>query len=83
MYPQNVGEKTFLSTLNITILQMVRNECGRFGGHVDIEVSYKFLRLDILKETQFFCTIYLALNENYCEAVLIIKNTPRTLGFKI
>jgi hypothetical protein len=29
----------------------VRNECVRFGGHVDIEVSYKILWLDILKET--------------------------------
>jgi hypothetical protein len=33
------------------ILQMVRNECVRFGGHVDIEVSYKILQLDVLKET--------------------------------
>jgi hypothetical protein len=30
------------------ILQMVRNECVRFGGHVDIEVMYKILRLDVL-----------------------------------
>jgi hypothetical protein len=45
------GKKTFLSTLNVMILQMVRNECVRFGEHVDIEVSYKILRLDILKET--------------------------------
>jgi hypothetical protein len=29
--------------LNIMILQTVRNECARFGGHVDIEVSYKIL----------------------------------------
>jgi hypothetical protein len=34
------------------ILQTVRNECVRFGGHVDIEVSYKILELDVLKETQ-------------------------------
>jgi hypothetical protein len=34
------------------ILQTVRNECVRFGGHIDIEVSYKVLRLDLLKETQ-------------------------------
>jgi hypothetical protein len=34
------------------ILQTVRNECVRFGGHVDIEVSYKILQLDVLKETQ-------------------------------
>jgi hypothetical protein len=31
----------------------VRNECVRFGGHVDIEVSYKILRLDVLKKTKF------------------------------
>jgi hypothetical protein len=41
-------KKTFLSTLNVTILQMVRNECVRFGGHVDIEVRYKILQLDVL-----------------------------------
>jgi hypothetical protein len=33
------------------ILQMVRNEYVRFGGHVDIEVSYKILRLNVLKKT--------------------------------
>jgi hypothetical protein len=33
------------------ILPMVRNECVRFGGHVDIEVRYKLLELDALKET--------------------------------
>jgi hypothetical protein len=37
------GEKTFLSTLNVMILQTVRNECTRFGRHVDIEVNYKIL----------------------------------------
>jgi hypothetical protein len=42
------GKKTFLSTLNFTILQTVRNECVRFGGHVYIEVRYKILRLDVL-----------------------------------
>jgi hypothetical protein len=46
------GKKTFLSTLNVMILQTVKNECVRYGGHVDIEVSYKILRLDVLKETQ-------------------------------
>jgi hypothetical protein len=29
--------------LNVMILQTVRNECVRFGGHVDIEVRYKIL----------------------------------------
>jgi hypothetical protein len=32
------------------ISQTVRNECARFGGHVDIEVSYKILQLEILNE---------------------------------
>jgi hypothetical protein len=49
--PFCAGEKTFFSILNVMILQMVRNECVRFGGHVDIEVSYKILQLDVLKET--------------------------------
>jgi hypothetical protein len=35
------------STLNVMILQMVRNECLRFGVHVDIQVSYKILWLEI------------------------------------
>jgi hypothetical protein len=46
--PLGVEGKTFLSTLNFMILQMVGNECVRFGGHVDIEVRYKILRLDVL-----------------------------------
>jgi hypothetical protein len=33
------------------ILQMVRNECVKFSGHVDIEVNYKILQLDVLKKT--------------------------------
>jgi hypothetical protein len=32
------------------ILQTVRNECVRFGGHVHIEVSYKIFQLEILNE---------------------------------
>jgi hypothetical protein len=31
------------STLNLMILQMVRNECVRFGGHIDVQVNYKIL----------------------------------------
>jgi hypothetical protein len=42
------GKKTFLSTLNVMILQTVKNECVRFGGHVDVEVRYKILQLDVL-----------------------------------
>jgi hypothetical protein len=31
------------------ILQMVRNESVRYGRHIDIEVSYKILRLEVPK----------------------------------
>jgi hypothetical protein len=48
--PLFVGaKKTFSSTLNVMILQMVRNEAVRFGRHIDIEVSYKILWLEIPK----------------------------------
>jgi hypothetical protein len=43
------GKKTFSSTLNVMISQMVRNESVRFGRHIDIEVSYKILQLEIQK----------------------------------
>jgi hypothetical protein len=43
--PLGKGKKTFSSTLNVMILQMVRNESVRFGRHIDIEVSYKILWL--------------------------------------
>jgi hypothetical protein len=49
--PFGSGKKTFLSTLNVMISRTVRNECTRFGGHIDIEVSYKVLWLEILNET--------------------------------
>ena len=51
--PPFVGAKnTFSSTLNVMILQMVRNESVRFGRHIDIEVSYKILWLKIPKLVQ-------------------------------
>jgi hypothetical protein len=40
--------KTLCLTLNVMILQSVRNECVRFSRHVDIEVSYNILRLEVL-----------------------------------
>jgi hypothetical protein len=43
------AKKTFSSTLNVMILQMVKNESVRFGRHIDIEVSYKILQLEIPK----------------------------------
>jgi hypothetical protein len=47
MSPLAKAKKTFSSTLNVIILQMVRNESIRFGRYVDIEVSYKILQLEI------------------------------------
>jgi hypothetical protein len=38
------------------ILQMVRSECVRFGGHVGIQVSNKILWLEILKESSILDT---------------------------
>jgi hypothetical protein len=43
------AKKTFSSTLNVMISQMVRNESVRFGRHIDIEVNYKIFWLEIPK----------------------------------
>jgi hypothetical protein len=43
------GKKNIFSTLNVMISQMVRIESVRFGMHIDIEVSYKILWLEISK----------------------------------
>jgi hypothetical protein len=50
LYPLSTRKKLLFSTLNLMILQMVWNECVRFGGHVNIQVSYKILRLEVLKK---------------------------------
>jgi hypothetical protein len=34
--------KNFFFNFIIMILQMVRNECVKFGGHVYVQVSYKW-----------------------------------------
>jgi hypothetical protein len=38
------------------ILQTVRSECVIFGEHVGIEVSYKILQLEVLKESSILDT---------------------------
>ena len=43
-------QKTFFSTLNLIIFQMVWNECVRFGGHINIKFSNKILQLKIQKK---------------------------------
>jgi hypothetical protein len=52
--PLTWRKKTFLSTLKIMISQTVRNKYIRFGGHADIEISYKSLQLKILNEALIF-----------------------------
>jgi hypothetical protein len=47
--PLTRTKKTFSSTLNVMISQMVRNESVRFGRHIDIEVRYKILQLEMPK----------------------------------
>jgi hypothetical protein len=44
------GEKLFSPTLNLMILQTVWNECVKFGGYVNIQVSYKILWLEVPKK---------------------------------
>jgi hypothetical protein len=60
------------------ISQTIRNECTRFGGHVDIEVSYKILQLEILNEALILLN-HLAFSMG-CFEVVLIENTQRTLG---
>jgi hypothetical protein len=43
------AKKTFSSTLNVMISQMVRNENEIFGRHIAIEISYKILQLEVQK----------------------------------
>jgi hypothetical protein len=43
------AKKTFSSTLNVMISQMVRNDSVIFGRHIDIEVCYKILQLEVPK----------------------------------
>jgi hypothetical protein len=47
LFPLGRGKKTFSS--NVMILQIVRNKNARFGRHIDIEVSYKILWLEVPK----------------------------------
>jgi hypothetical protein len=47
--PKSRGKKTFSSTLNVIILLIVRNESVRFDRHIEIEVSYKILQLELSK----------------------------------
>jgi hypothetical protein len=50
LYPLSIGNFYFFSTLNLMILQTIWNECVRFNGHINIQVGYKILRLEVQKK---------------------------------
>ena len=60
------------------ILQAIPNECVRFGGHVDIQVSYKILQLEVLFSQ--FCTIHLTFNRGCLKVILKIKTPLKSKG---
>jgi hypothetical protein len=61
------------------ISQTVRSECVRFGGHVGIQVSYKILQLEVLKESSILDTSPLNMG---CFEVVLSKNTQGSSGIK-
>jgi hypothetical protein len=67
-------KKTFALTLNVMILQMVRNECVRFGRHIHIEVRYKILQLEVLYKAPICTTTHLTFRRGWFE-VILLKNT--------
>jgi hypothetical protein len=73
LYPSSTWENDFFPILNVMILQMVRNGCVRFGGHiVDIQ-KYKLATRSYSWKYQSrpeFCTICLAFKKGYFEAIL-------------
>jgi hypothetical protein len=62
------------------IVRMVRIESVRFGRHIDIEVRYKILRLEIPKLVLILH--YLACFKRGCLEVILSKNTLGPLGVK-
>ena len=69
LYPLSTRKKLFFRALNLMILQTIWNECVRFGGHINIQVSYKILRLKYQRRPQF-CTMCFAFNKGWFEAIL-------------
>jgi hypothetical protein len=63
------------------ISQMVRNESVRFGRHIDIEVGYKILELEVPKLVPILH--YLACFQRGCLEAVLSKNTLRSLGVKL
>jgi hypothetical protein len=54
MNPDFPAPRVSICCYLLEVAKMVRNECVRYVRHVDIEVSYKNLQLEILKEVPIF-----------------------------
>ena len=74
----SLDRRTFLSTVNIMIMQRIRKKCVRFGGYVDIEVIYKILWLQILEKALILLNLLCFLQEQF--GSLLNKYTCRTVG---
>jgi hypothetical protein len=48
--PLNTWKKPPFFNFEPYDLATVWNECVRFGGHINIQVSYKILQLEVLKK---------------------------------
>jgi hypothetical protein len=79
MSPLDMGKKNFFFNFECYDSQMVRNESVRFGRHVDMEVSYKILQLEIPKLVLILH--YLACFKRDCLEAILSKNTLGPLGF--
>jgi hypothetical protein len=70
MYPLSIWiNKKNCSTLNLMSLQTVWNECVRFGGHINMQVSYKILWLEVQKKASILHNLP-CFQEGCFEAVL-------------
>jgi hypothetical protein len=74
------AKKTFSSTLNVIISQTARNESVRFGRHIDIEINYKILQLEIPKLIPIFH--YPTCFQKRLFGAVLSKNTLHPLGVK-
>jgi hypothetical protein len=49
-YAMSRWKKALLSTLNVMILQIIKNECVKSSGDINIQISYKILLLEVLRK---------------------------------
>jgi hypothetical protein len=67
--PWAQGKNLFFSTLNLVILQTVWNECVRFGGHINIKVSYKNFAQSALFWREVFLRQFWTQHGHWCLGV--------------